>query len=61
MPLHGPAYSVPFAQIRGNAMPCINIGPWGKDFHRLTERVHRNDLLAATPRLLLEAVRFMLD
>jgi len=61
MPLHGPAYSVPFAAIRGNAMPCINIGPWGKDFHRLTERVHKHDLLEATPRLLLEAVRFMLD
>jgi arginine utilization protein RocB len=61
MPLHGPGYAVPFATIRRTAMPCINIGPWGKDFHRLSERVHRDDLLVAAPRLIWEAVRFMLD
>ncbi|MGA2082375.1 MAG: M20/M25/M40 family metallo-hydrolase [Holophaga sp.] len=61
MPLHGPAYTLPFPAIRANAMPCINIGPWGKDFHQLTERVHRQDLLVATPRLIQEAIRFMFE
>ncbi len=61
MPLHGPAYAIPFPAIRANAMPCVNIGPWGKDFHQLTERVHRDDLLVAAPRLIQEAIRYMLD
>ena len=61
MPLHGPRYRIPFAEIRENAMPCINIGPWGKDFHQLAERVHKDDLLVVTPLLMVEAIRFMLD
>jgi arginine utilization protein RocB len=60
MPLHGPAYTIPFPAIRANAMPCINVGPWGKDFHQLTERVLRDDLLEAVPRLVQEAIRYML-
>ena len=61
MPLNGPAYAIPFPAIRANAMPCLNIGPWGKDFHQLTERVHRNDLLVAAPRLIQEAIRVALE
>ena len=60
MPLHGPAYEIPFALIRANGMPCINIGPWGKDFHRLTERVRREDVVDITPGLMREAIEFML-
>ena len=33
-------------------MPCVNIGPWGKDLHKLTERVYKVDLLNRTPRLI---------
>ena len=61
MPLYGSVYSIPFDLIRKNAVPCINIGPWGKDFHTVTERVHREDLLVTTPRLILEAIRYMLE
>lgn len=56
MPLYGRAYSIPFEAIRNNACPCINIGPWGKDFHKISERVHLKDLTETTPRLLLEAL-----
>ena len=60
MPLHGPAYAIPFPEIRANAMPCVNIGPWGKDFHKRTERVFLPDLCGRTPALVAEAVRLAL-
>jgi arginine utilization protein RocB len=56
MPLKGTVYSIPFADIERSAMPCINIGPWGKDFHKLSERVLKEDLLEGTPTLLLRAI-----
>lgn len=60
MPLYGDFYSIPFASIAEISMPCVNIGPWGKDFHKMTERVLREDLTERTPRLLTEAVRIAL-
>ncbi len=60
MPLYGDSYSIPFGRIASVSMPCMNIGPWGKDFHKLTERVLRRDLTERTPVLLAEAVlRFL--
>jgi len=59
MPLLGPAYTLPFPAIQANAMPCINIGPWGKDFHKNTERVFAPDLYERTPALIGEAIRFV--
>jgi arginine utilization protein RocB len=61
MPLYGDAYSIPFGRIAGISMPCVNIGPWGKDFHKRTERVSRQDLTERTPVLLTEALRRVLD
>lgn len=61
MPLYGDAYSIPFRRIAEISMPCVNIGPWGKDFHKKTERVSREDLTVRTPVLLAEAVRRVLD
>jgi arginine utilization protein RocB len=58
MPLYGPSYSIPFMDIERSAMPCINIGPWGKDFHKLSERVLKEDLLERTPALVLHAIKF---
>ena len=42
-------------------MPCMNIGPWGKDFHKLTERVSREDLYIRTPSIINKAVSILLD
>ncbi len=57
MPLYGPSYSIPFLDIERSAMPCINIGPWGKDFHKLSERVLKEDLFIRTPAMLLHAIK----
>jgi len=51
MPLWGSGYDIPLALIREMSMPVCNVGPWGKDLHRYTERVNRHDLLEITPRM----------
>ncbi|HNT53216.1 MAG TPA: M20/M25/M40 family metallo-hydrolase [Anaerolineaceae bacterium] len=60
MPLYGRYYSLPFDQISEISMPGINIGPWGKDFHKLTERVLKEDLLECTPALVMAAIQTVL-
>ena len=60
MPLYGYYYEIPIDCIERVSMPCINIGPWGKDFHKLTERVYKEDLFNRTPKLIHHAVSYML-
>lgn len=60
MPLYNSLYSIPFKEIKEVSMPCINLGPWGKDFHKLTERVLKKDLLYNTPKLLNYAISNLL-
>lgn len=61
MPLFGELYDIPFEDINYISMPMINIGPWGKDFHKLTERVLIEDTLVRTPRILNHAIEFILS
>ena len=60
MPLFGKYYDIPFKELEKISMPCINIGPWGKDFHKLTERVYKPDLYERTPAILDHAIRMLL-
>ena len=60
MPLWGESYSIPFEEIQELSLPVINIGPWGKDFHKYTERVYLPDLCRCTPALIQEAIRLCL-
>lgn len=61
MPLFGSLYSIPIKEIESLSMPCLNIGPWGKDFHKYTERVFKEDLFNRTPALLNYAISILLD
>jgi arginine utilization protein RocB len=61
MPLFGSLYSIPLEEIESLSMPCLNVGPWGKDFHKLTERVLKEDLLHRSPALLNFAISKLLD
>lgn len=61
MPLFGSLYSIPIEEIGKLSMPCLNIGPWGKDFHKLTERVLKEDLFHKSPQLLNYAISQLLD
>ncbi len=60
MPLFGNLYDVPVELIEKISMPCINIGPWGKDFHKMTERVLKEDLYERTPIIINEALSLVL-
>lgn len=61
MPLFGKLYDIPVDEIEKISMPCINIGPWGKDFHKLTERVSLEDLYERTPKIINEAISIVLN
>ena len=61
MPLYGAAYNIPLSKIEGLSMPCMNIGPWGKDFHKMTERVYKKDLYENTPALIDRAIKILLN
>ena len=60
MPLFGHFYDIPVDIIEKISMPCINIGPWGKDFHKLTERVSTEDLYVRTPEIINHAISLVL-
>ncbi len=61
MPLFQKGYDLPLELIERNSMPCMNIGPWGKDFHKLTERVYKEDLYIRTPQILEYAINQVLS
>ena len=60
MPLFEKLYHIPVEDIEAVSMPCINIGPWGKDFHKLTERVLKEDIYERTPQIIQRAVEIVL-
>jgi arginine utilization protein RocB len=60
MPLWQKTYDLPFAGMAALSVPVINIGPWGKDLHKSTERVFEADLVERTPALLECAIDYLL-
>lgn len=61
MPFLDLVYNIPFKEIEHISMPCINLGPWGKDFHKMTERVLKEDLFIRTPKIISFAIDKVLD
>ncbi len=51
----GSLYQIDFDAIRQINMPGLILGPWGKDFHKMTERVNIRSLTREYP-CVLEAV-----
>ncbi|MBM7693666.1 arginine utilization protein RocB [Peribacillus deserti] len=56
MPLYGKGYNLPLHTIKDLNIPTINIGPYGKDAHKRTERLELPFSLKAAPALLKYAV-----
>lgn len=52
-------YDLPFEDMARIAMPVLNIGAWGKDLHKFTERVYIPDVAEAVPALYVELIRSM--
>lgn len=61
MPLWDKYYTIPFEDIKEIQMPCLNIGPWGKDFHKISERVYIEDLLDRTPKIIKHVIKTIFD
>ena len=50
-------YDLPFEDMARVSMPILNIGAWGKDPHKFTERVYIPDVAEAVPALYVELIR----
>lgn len=61
MPLWESVYKIPFESMKTLYIPSINIGPWGKNLHKFSERVLRRDLLERTPKLIELAIQCVLE
>ncbi len=50
-------YDIPFENLSTLNIPMMNIGPWGKDLHKLTERVHIEDAFVNVPLIIKEFIK----
>lgn len=60
MPAWSRTYTLPIDTIRRIGMPVVNIGPFGKDAHKLSERVSKAYSFDAMPFILEETLRGLL-
>ncbi len=56
-PVWGETYQIPFEAMQKLQAPILNIGPFGKDAHKLTERLHIESAFVQTPYLLKEVIK----
>ncbi len=61
MPAWPDKYSLPVEDIRNLNVPVVNIGPFGKDAHKFTERVHKHFSFNVMPELLVLTVEELLN
>ena len=61
MPAWPEKYSLPVESIKALSMPVVNIGPFGKDAHKLTERVHIPYSFNIMPEILFKTVEQLLE
>ncbi|MDK2846319.1 MAG: hypothetical protein PWR18_921, partial [Synergistales bacterium] len=59
LPGWGKLYRFPEKDLLKLDIPVLNLGPFGKDAHKNTERIHLPYSLEVYPRLLKEAVRLV--
>lgn len=56
-PLWGDTYTIPFKEMQELNAPVMNIGPYGKDAHKMTERLHKKNAFEMMPAVLREVMR----
>ena len=54
-------YTIPFDELNKLSMPVVNIGPWGKDLHKTTERVFAPDVFERIPMILYDLIESILN
>lgn len=55
-PVWGDVYNIPFEEMQQLQAPVLNIGPFGKDAHKLTERLHKKSAFVYTPFVLEKVI-----
>ncbi|MTI47444.1 MAG: M20/M25/M40 family metallo-hydrolase [Firmicutes bacterium] len=61
MPLWDNIYSIDFKGIKSLNIPVMNIGPWGKDIHKFSERVFKKDVYERVPELIEFTIKKILN
>ncbi|MFS0646337.1 M20/M25/M40 family metallo-hydrolase [Siminovitchia sp. 179-K 8D1 HS] len=59
-PVWGKLYHIPFSEMRQLQAPVMNIGPFGKDAHQRTERLHIDSAFVQLPIFLEKLIRSMI-
>lgn len=59
LPVWEGVYSIPFEDMQALQAPVLNVGPFGKDAHKLTERLHKESAFEQTPFVLREIIKSM--
>jgi arginine utilization protein RocB len=60
LPGYGITYDLPFDVIRSLNLPVLDIGPFGKDAHKFTERIEKNYTFNVSPELLYRTIMNLL-
>ncbi len=58
-PVWGDTYSIPFEEMAQLKAPVLNVGPFGKDAHQRTERLHVDSAFVEMPVMLETLVKSM--
>ena len=56
-PIWGSSFTMP----ESAGFPCINIGPWGRDYHHWLERLHAPYAFETLPRVLLSVIEAVIN
>jgi arginine utilization protein RocB len=56
MPGYGITYDLPFEEIRALNLPVLDIGAFGKDAHKFTERIEKKYTFNVAPELLYRTI-----
>jgi arginine utilization protein RocB len=58
-PVWGTSYGIPFDAMADLQAPVLNVGPFGKDAHKRTERLHIKSAFEQVPILVEEMIKMM--
>ncbi|RIV25917.1 M20/M25/M40 family metallo-hydrolase [Alicyclobacillaceae bacterium I2511] len=61
MPVLDRIYHIPVQEIAQLNLPTLNIGPYGKDAHKWTERLELKYSTQIAPQLLANAIKYVMD
>lgn len=59
-PVWNDSYSIPFEAMQQLNVPVLNVGPFGKDPHKRSERLHIKNAFEETPILVEELIKYLM-